>query len=69
MISIDTSVVTIPVKVLDRDGRFVPGLKQKDFRLFEDGVEQQIEFFGNEQVPFTVALVLDMSYSAVFQNR
>jgi len=59
--------VTIPVKVSDRGGRFIPGLTKENFTVLEDGDEQEIAFFSNEQQPFTVALVLDMSYSTTFK--
>src|SRR5262245_47369011 len=39
-IKLDTSLVTIPVSVIDRDGKFLPFLKKRDFRVYEDGVEQ-----------------------------
>jgi Ca-activated chloride channel family protein len=67
VIKVETNVVSIPVKVLDRSGRFIGGLQKENFKVFEDGIEQQIEYFTNEQQPFTVALVLDMSYSAKFK--
>jgi VWFA-related protein len=35
--------------------------------VFEDNVEQEIAYFTNESQPFTVALVLDMSYSTTFK--
>ena len=66
-LKIETEIVNIPVKISDRNGRFVAGLTQENFKIFEDGVEQQIEYFSNEQQPFTVALVLDMSYSTKFK--
>ncbi len=67
IISVDTTLVTIPVRVLDRNGRFISGLKQEDFKVFEDKNEEEIAYFSNEQNPFTVALVLDMSYSSTFK--
>ncbi len=67
VITVDTGLVTIPVKVLDRSGRFVGGLKKENFKVTEDNLEQEIAYFSNEQVPFTVALILDMSYSAKFK--
>jgi VWFA-related protein len=67
VIKVETGVVSIPVKVLDRSGRFIGGLTRENFKVFEDDVEQQIEYFSNEQEPFTVALMLDMSYSAKFK--
>jgi VWFA-related protein len=42
-------------------------LTKDDFKVFEDGTEQEIAYFSSEQEPFTVALVLDMSYSTKFQ--
>jgi VWFA-related protein len=53
--------------VLDKKGRFIGGLKQENFRIFEDGSEQEIAYFSTEHEPFTVALVLDMSYSTKFK--
>jgi hypothetical protein len=38
-------------------------LSQRDFSLYEDGVQQEIAFFGSEEVPFNVVLLLDMSPS------
>ena len=67
VLKVDTEIVNVPVKVSDRKGRFVVGLTQENFKIFEDGVEQQIEYFSNEQQPFSVALVLDMSYSTKFK--
>jgi VWFA-related protein len=67
IITVETEVVTIPVKVSDRSGKFIPGLAKENFTVFEDGTEQEIAFFSNEQQPFTVALVLDMSYSTTFK--
>lgn len=66
-IVVDTKLVTIPVRVMDRRGRFLPGLAKENFKVFEDGVEQEIALFSNDSQPFTVALVLDMSYSAKFK--
>ncbi len=66
IIRVETSIVTIPVKVSDRRNRFVSGLNKEDFKVLEDNVEQEIALFSNEQQPFTVALVIDMSYSTKF---
>ncbi len=67
VIRVDTSLVTIPVKVSDRKNRFIGGLTKENFKVFEESVEQEIALFSNEQQPFTVALVLDMSYSTTFK--
>ncbi|MEO6589934.1 MAG: VWA domain-containing protein [Pyrinomonadaceae bacterium] len=67
VIEIATEIVMLPVRVIDRKGRFVAGLQKENFKVFENKTEQEIAFFNNEQQPFTVALVLDMSYSTTFK--
>src|SRR5690349_11841419 len=62
-IIVDTNLVTTPVTVLDRNGRFIPGLKQKDFKIFENGVAQRVTHFQAETTPFTVILMIDISPS------
>jgi VWFA-related protein len=66
VVRIETTLVAVPVSVVDRQGRFVPGLKQEDFRVFENGVEQPIAYFEPTEKPFTVALLLDTSASTRF---
>lgn len=63
VLRINTTLVTIPVSVMDRDGRFIPDLKAEDFRLYEDGVEQKIAYFQSVETPFTVIFMLDTSAS------
>ena len=67
VIKVETNLVTLPVTVLDRDGRFVTGLQQNDFSVFEDGVQQKIEYFASLEQPFTVVLLLDVSNSTQFK--
>jgi Ca-activated chloride channel homolog len=67
ILTVDTNLVTIPVKISDRNGRLISGLKKADFKIFENNLEQEIAYFSNEEQPFTVALVLDMSYSTTFK--
>ena len=66
VLRVDTSLVTVPVSVLDRQGRFISNLKREDFTVFENGVEQSIAYFETAEKPFTVALVLDTSASTHF---
>ncbi len=67
VITVNTEMVSVPVKILDRKGRFVSGLTKENFQILEDNLPQEITYFSNEQQPFTVALVLDMGYSATFK--
>jgi Ca-activated chloride channel family protein len=64
-IRIDTSLVRVPVSVFDRDGRFIPNLQINNFKLFEDGKEQEISHFESYSEPITVLLLLDASGSMV----
>ena len=66
VVRVDTTLVTVPVSVLDRQGRFVPNLRREDFSVFENGVEQPIAYFEPAEKPFTVALLLDTSASTHF---
>ena len=62
-INIDTVLFTIPFTVSDSKGRNVPGLQKKNFTIYQDGEEQDIEIFLNEEAPMNVAILLDTSYS------
>ncbi|HKP80651.1 MAG TPA: VWA domain-containing protein [Pyrinomonadaceae bacterium] len=67
IIKVDTTLVTIPVSVMDRDGRYVPNLQKEEFRIWEDGVEQEVAFFQSVDKPFSVVLMLDTSPSTQFR--
>jgi Ca-activated chloride channel homolog len=67
VIKIETNLITMPVSVLDRDGRFVSGLEQRDFRIFENGIEQKVDYFQSVEQPFTVVLMIDVSPSTAFR--
>jgi Ca-activated chloride channel homolog len=66
VVRIDTNLVTVPVSVLDRDGRFISDLRREQFNVFENGVEQKVAYFESTEKPFTVALLLDTSGSTFF---
>jgi Ca-activated chloride channel family protein len=63
VVRVSTSLITVPAEVLDRSGRNVANLRKEDFRLYENGVEQQLSYFGSTEQPFTLALLLDVSGS------
>ncbi|MBK6313559.1 MAG: VWA domain-containing protein [Blastocatellia bacterium] len=61
---IEALEVFLPVMVFDKKGEFVPGLQRQNFRVFEDGVEQQITSFdAPTQLPLNIALLIDTSSS------
>lgn len=68
-IKIDTSLVSIPVTALDRGGRYIPFLKKEDFRVYEDGVEQEVADFTSVTMPLHVVLLLDTSRSTAFKHE
>jgi Ca-activated chloride channel family protein len=67
VLRVDTALVTVPVTVMDRNGKYVPDLQRKDFHVFENGVEQRIRYFAPVDVPFTVVLLIDTSGSTDFK--
>jgi VWFA-related protein len=67
IIKVETNLVTMPVSVLDRDGRFISGLQKNDFKIFEDGVEQKLDYFQSVEQPFTVVIMIDVSPSTQFK--
>jgi len=58
-----SDLVLIPVTVSDTLNRFVLGFQEKDFRLFEDGVEQNVALFSSEDAPLSVGVLFDESGS------
>lgn len=63
VVRVDTALVNIPVIVSDRSNRYIPGLAKGDFRVFQDGAEQKIDVFSNDQAPMSIVLALDTSLS------
>ena len=66
-IKLEATLVQVPVVASNEGGRYVIDLKKNDFAVFEDGVKQEIEFFGSAEEPFNVALLLDASGSTLSQ--
>ena len=64
-VRVRVDVVSVPVTVIDRQGRPVINLGKADFRIFEDGAPQTIKYFSREmRPPLRVGLILDTSNSA-----
>ena len=64
-----TDVVLLSVTVTDRAGRHVPGLARDDFKVFEDGVLQEITHFSDQPEPISLSLLIDTSNSMEVQNK
>lgn len=62
-LKIDTDLVTVPVIATDRNGVYITDLRKEDFIIQEDGVAQEVTFFGTVAKPFHVVLMLDTSAS------
>ena len=63
VLRVSTNLVTVPTIVKTRQGGYIPNLRREDFRIYEDGVEQEISSFETVDKPFIVTLMLDMSDS------
>ena len=60
---INTELVTLNVRVIDRNNRPIDNVGQNNFHVFEDGVPQPIESFTREEVPISYGLAIDTSGS------
>lgn len=67
IVRVNTDLVTIPVRILSENGKPIANLRRNEFKIFENGLDQQIAYFSDDEQPFTVVLILDMSYSSVFK--
>lgn len=65
VIRTETSLVQLNVGVVDKQGRAITTLTQKDFAVYEDGVKQSIQHFEPVDAPFSLVLMLDMSGSTI----
>jgi len=59
----ETQITLVGASVTDPLGRLVTGLQQQHFRVFEDGVEQEIVRFSSQDVPVSIGVIFDMSGS------
>ena len=63
LIKVEVDLVPVEVSVRDPRGRPLDNLTRDDFRVFEDGVEQQVRYFSHADLPLALALVVDSSTS------
>ena len=63
-LAVEVELVNVRTTVLDSAGRYVEGLTENDFKIFEDGVNQEISFFSHDQrVPVSMGILVDTSGS------
>jgi VWFA-related protein len=60
-IKVNVPLVNVDVLVTTKNGQFVPGLKRDNFRLFEDGSQQEIANFNVSQAPITAVLLVEFA--------
>ena len=65
----ETRLVALNVTVTDKSGHLVPNLPESAFRVFENNVVQPISVFKHEDVPVSLALVVDSSGSMRSKQR
>lgn len=63
VVKVDTNLVNLNVRVIDRNNRPINNVSKEDLRIYEDGVLQPIEFFSREEVPISYGLAVDTSGS------
>lgn len=58
-LKVNVPLVNVDVMVTTKDGQFIPGLKQENFRVAEDGVPQPLKHFAVSQAPITAVLLVE----------
>jgi VWFA-related protein len=69
-IQVSVPLVDVPVMVTTKDGQFISQLKQENFRVYEDGVQQNISNFSISEAPITAVLLVEYAatnYSFMIQ--
>jgi Ca-activated chloride channel family protein len=62
-VHIDVDLALVNVTVTDPYNRLVTGLDPENFRVFENNVEQEIQYFSSEDVPISIGVIFDLSGS------
>lgn len=65
----DVRLVVLHATVVDKNGKLVTNLPQNAFRVYEDGVEQQLKLFRREDIPVSMGIVVDNSGSMRDKRR
>lgn len=62
-ITVDVRLVSLNVAVTDKNGQTYSGLAASNFRIYDNGVEQTVQHFSHDDLPYSMGLVLDRSGS------
>lgn len=65
VIRVDSSLVILNASITNKSGRSVSGIAEKEFKVYEDGVEQTLELFETSEAPFAAIILIDTSGSMV----
>src|SRR6266571_5508025 len=68
-IKVDVPLVNVDVLVTTKNGQFVPGLKQGNFRISEDGAAQTITNFNQSEAPITAVLLVEFASTNYYFMR
>jgi len=60
---VDVDLALVNVTVTDPNDRLITGLEPDNFRIFENNVEQEIQYFSSEDVPISIGVIFDLSGS------
>src|SRR3984957_19604614 len=60
-ISVQVPLVNLDVLVTTKDGQTIPGLRQENFKIFEDGETQKIASFNQNEAPITAVLLVEFA--------
>src|SRR5579859_5854881 len=60
-LKVNVPLVNVDVMVTTKDGQFIPGLKQGNFRILEDGVPQEVTHFAVSEAPITAVLLVEFA--------
>jgi Ca-activated chloride channel homolog len=67
--SVSVNLIKVPVSVFDEKGVMVDSLRREDFRVYENGIEQEIRNFGVDRNPISVVLAIDTSGSSEKEEK
>jgi VWFA-related protein len=60
-IQVNVPLVTLDVMAVTKEGQFIPGLKKDNFKIYEDGVQQNITNFSQSEAPITAVLLVEFA--------